>query len=674
MAKEDREFRQGERIAGTSFVIIQRETAGGHGSLYRVRHHKLERRIFALKILHADLRSNTDLAVRMEQEAQILASMNHPNIVQIYDAGTTEEVDPDTGQSVARPFLAMEWLKGRSLAQILAGVHGVGIGLHDGLEIGIEVADALDYAHTRHGVIHRDIKPDNVFLQAASSARGKTVTRLLDFGVAAVLGVEAANKITQKPAFLGTPRYAAPEQLRGEAPTPQTDLYAFGLLLYEMLVGYGPYDELVGGTRGHNAFAAMARAHLSGDPAPLPDRDFPQAIVELVASCLAKRSTDRPRSALDISNRLREIKFKAEERRAQTLADLSRTDPTPVLTAIMLAGGEATDPGPPPGASGRSTPNLDVTSPGAPHALQAIDVSGDTPLASSLDAFGSMPHAIHTTEVDAVPAGARPPTTTARHNPQLLIDTAVPGNHSPIDRLAVTRTTPPLAIAPATPHGGHGTQSFVLPPPPLPAPPPSFIDGAPVRAMGDRYVVDLTAPRITPPPDDSATTTTTARNAVSLDLDAPSRSRSSFGSLLRLRVPLRYVSVVAATGITGLLLIVAIGSVRMRLATPHATMPSAQPTAEAPAVIVTPPPPSVTTSTAATPITPPSSAPPTPVSTAAAAPASTPTPSAAVPAAPPSPAPTTALPRPAIARPNASPPAPRSTTAPDLSEFKTTWQ
>ena len=266
MAKEDRALRPDERIAGTNYVVIQYESGGGHGSLYRVRHYELVKRIYALKLLHADLCSNTDLAVRMRREAQILSGMSHPNIVNVYDAGTTQEIDPDTHQTLVRPFFTMDWLKGRSLATILAGVHGMGIGLHDALEIGIEVSDALDYAHTRHGVIHRDIKPDNVFLQAAAERHGKTVTRLLDFGVAAVLGAE---KITRRPTVLGTPRYASPEQLRGEPPTPQTDLYGLGLLLHEMLVGYGPFDDAYG-------LSAMMRAHLHTPAAPLPSRDFPE--------------------------------------------------------------------------------------------------------------------------------------------------------------------------------------------------------------------------------------------------------------------------------------------------------------------------------------------------------------------------------------------------------------
>ena len=462
MAEEDREFQQGERIAGTNYVVIQRETAGGHGSLYRVRHFKLTSRIFALKFLHADLRTNSDLALRMEQEAQILASMNHPHIVPIYDAGTTSEVDPDTRQSIARPFLTMEWLKGRSLARILADVHGVGIGLKDTLEIGIEVADALDYAHTHHGVIHRDIKPDNVFLQAAPSAHGKTVTRLLDFGVAAVLGIDKADNITQKPAFLGTPRHAAPEQLRGETPTPQTDLYALGLMLYEMLVGYGPYDELVGHSRGHNAFANMARAHLLGQPAPLPERDFPQAIVELVMGCLAKlpaggpaarstsatacaRSSSRPRSGAP--NAGRSVQDRSHPRADGHHAGWrrghrSRASAWPFRARAPQSGRHLT------------------RRPAGPawHRRERRH-----PARQLARRFGSL--RTPSTRPRSTPRrlGAQPPTTTARHNPQMVIDTAIPTHSRLVDRLAVTKTTPPLRLPFLRPDGPHGTQSYAHP-------------------------------------------------------------------------------------------------------------------------------------------------------------------------------------------------------------------
>ena len=580
MAKEDRALRSGERIAGTNYVVIQYESGGGHGSLYRVRHYELTKRVFALKLLHADLRSNTDLAVRMKREGRILAAMNHPNIVPVYDAGTTQEVDPDTHQSLARPFLAMEWLKGRSLATILAGVHGIGIGLHDSLEISIEVGDALDYAHTKHGVIHRDIKPDNVFLQAAASAHGNTITRLLDFGVAAVLGAE---KITQRPTLLGTPRYMSPEQLRGEPPTPQTDLYGFGLLLYEMLVGYGPFDD-------HFGLAAMMRAHLKLPATPLPSRDFPDAIVQLVAACLEKRSESRPRSANEVVGYLREIKNKAKERRAQNLAALSKTDPMAVASAIIPASLEATDPGAPTGVDNSLPP--DATSPGIPFDLQADELPQTV----------SRHLGVVDTQVEPVPFGAQAQASIALRNPQLLVKTSTPSIASLIDRLAVTRSSPPI---PAMVRNGSDTEAMSLTPQPVP---PSFIDGAPVYAMGDRYVMDPESitpspfgylpalpqhiadpPQVSPPqhmtpvtsrlspagkipilpPRLGAASVLTTTNGAAMSVTSSGLPRAPSRSLLalmRLRVPVRYAGIVGGAGAFGLLVIVLIGALRIRAA------------------------------------------------------------------------------------------------------------
>jgi serine/threonine protein kinase len=535
MAREDRKCQPGERIAGTNYVVIDQPSSGGHGSLYRVRHYKLTQRISALKLLHADLRSNADLAQRMEREALIVSAMSHPNIVSVFDAGTTAEVDPDTGESCPRPFLAMEWLKGRSLAQVLTGVHGVGLGLHDALEIAIEVADALDYAHTRHGVVHRDIKPDNIFLQAASSMRGKTVTKLLDFGVASFLGAE--KKITMRPLFLGTVRYASPEQIRGEAPTPQTDLYAFGLVLYEMLVGFGPFDD-----ERKVTFQSIARAHLAKDPAPLPARDFPESVAHLVMQCLQKKASDRPVDASRIATQLREIKYKAEVERAKSLADLSRTDPSHLANVLLVAGGEATDPGEgPAGSPPAARPPRDDTardSPASRHDLgRATTDAAALPMVTSVE-----PH-----------VGGR---TTNRQG----VDTAVPSAQSLIDRLGDTRTSPPMSPA-ATRTDTDPVLAPIAP-----------IDGLPVRVVGDRYVLDSSPPpppalrtpteTILPPTFASATTTTSA-------------SALSLHAMLVRPVPSRYVGAVIALGVLGVMAITAAGVLHTnRRAPTHASAAS----------------------------------------------------------------------------------------------------
>jgi serine/threonine-protein kinase len=297
MRRGDRELGLGERIAGTNYVVIHRETHGGQATLYRVHHHALDSLVFALKILHADLRAFPGVAARMQLEALIVGAMSHPNIVRVFDAGTTAEVDPDTGQLAPRPFLAMEWLRGRTLAYVLGARADAGIGVEAALEVAAQVADALDYAYAQHRVVHRDVKPQNIYLQMPAAPGGRTLAKLLDFGVARVLGTA---RVTQRGIVMGTPGYLAPELLRGAEATPQSDLYALGLVLYEMLAGAPPFREA-------KSVDDLIDAHLMRAPRPIARADVPPAVEELAMQCLHKRPDKRPESATALANRLREL-------------------------------------------------------------------------------------------------------------------------------------------------------------------------------------------------------------------------------------------------------------------------------------------------------------------------------------------------------------------------------
>jgi hypothetical protein len=159
--------------------------------------------------------------------------------------------------------------------------------------IAIELLDALEHAHSR-GVIHRDVKPDNLFLHRGPS--GVTTTKLLDFGIVSLLDV--VSRETQG-RFLGTLRYAAPEQLRGERPTPRVDIYAAGLVLFEMIAGRGPFDD-EGESRN------VAAAHLNKLAPPISRFvPVPRELEALVASALAKSPADRPRDAQSFGAALR---------------------------------------------------------------------------------------------------------------------------------------------------------------------------------------------------------------------------------------------------------------------------------------------------------------------------------------------------------------------------------
>jgi len=315
MPQEERQYRPGERVPGTEYVVVRLEAEGGHGALYLVRHHFLEKKIQMLKTLRG-FEPSADLIERLKREAQMLAAMDHPHIVSVTSGGLTDEKQP-------RPYFVMERLKGRSLAQILPEAPQ-GVGVDAALKVTIEVCDALEYVHTRHGVVHRDIKPDNVFLQV--TPRNGSITKLLDFGVAHIMDLE--KRYTRNNLFLGTPRYASPEQIMGDKPSPQTDLYAVGLLLYELLLGHGPFDDATN-------FATVATAHAQLPPPPFPTtRRFPEGLEALVMSLLRKKATERPKSAEWLATQLRQIKRIAEMAEHMGSQDLSKTDLSPMQNVL----------------------------------------------------------------------------------------------------------------------------------------------------------------------------------------------------------------------------------------------------------------------------------------------------------------------------------------------------
>jgi serine/threonine protein kinase len=414
MAKEieSREFQKGERVG--LYVVVRRESGGGHGALYKVHHHLLLESFYALKVLHASLRNNADIVKRMEREAQVLSLMRHDNIVRVFDTGKTDERDPETGAILARPYIAMEWLKGRTLAYSLSTARHRGVGLLPALDIGIEVADALDHVHS-HGVVHRDIKPENIFLQFAPGRPNSTLTKLLDFGIARLLG---AQKITMRETMVGTALYASPEQARGEDPTAQTDAYAFGLVLYEMLVGRHPFEHAV---RGNDMYPLL-QAHISEKPAPFSIHEVPASLARLVMSCLEKNPRFRPASMVEIARELRKLYNEFEEQAKADLASLSKTEPTPVQNTVTQAGGEVTDPGPPP----EKSPRPALTAPDAPIARHRVDPN----------------QPVRETRRDGVGAG-----NTQRMDLGGQAPTYVPPAQTPVNRAAMTRTAEPFPIA-----------------------------------------------------------------------------------------------------------------------------------------------------------------------------------------------------------------------------------
>ncbi len=286
MLPKARDYEPGELVPGTVYEVVRCLGGGGMGTVYEVEDTSIGKR-YVLKTLQPQLGTREDLARRMQNEARTLARLNHANIVDVITAGVTAD-EP------RRPYYVMERLNGQSVRLVLQKKWQLDLG--HAYHIAIDLLDALDHAHDK-GVIHRDVKPDNIFLHRTSA--GVTITKLLDFGIMSLL--DSASRETAG-RFVGTLRYAAPEQLRGERPTPKMDLYAAGLVLYEMIAGRGPFDD-EGDAHG------IAAAHLQKMPTPLSRyAHVPRELDTLLYAVLAKDPEARPRDAFSLAASLRNLK------------------------------------------------------------------------------------------------------------------------------------------------------------------------------------------------------------------------------------------------------------------------------------------------------------------------------------------------------------------------------
>jgi eukaryotic-like serine/threonine-protein kinase len=286
-------FHPGQVVPGTRYRVVALLGAGGHGGVYEVEHTFL-RAPAVMKVLHAELAARADLTTRMMREARTLARLRHPNLVEVRDGGMTDELPP-------RPYFVMEPLVGMSLRAVLKSVRGR-VGIVPALRLATSVLEGLEHAH-RAGVVHRDVKPDNIFLHRTST--DLTVPKVVDFGVAHVI---LGRRVTGR-SFVGTPRYAAPEQVRGERPTPRTDIYAVGLMLRELISGEAPFA-------GHDEVGALAAARLSQDLAPLAPSvpGVTRALDGLLASMTARCPRDRPPTAFSAAVGLREVRARMDAR------------------------------------------------------------------------------------------------------------------------------------------------------------------------------------------------------------------------------------------------------------------------------------------------------------------------------------------------------------------------
>ncbi|MDE2594595.1 MAG: serine/threonine protein kinase [Burkholderiales bacterium] len=275
---------------------------GGLGTVYAA-HDPLLSRLIAIKTLHVDLpeQDRPQFNALFLNEAKAAGSLNHPNIVTVYDAGT----------SAQGTYIAMELLKGKDLRQLLS-VGWRPTPVQSALIVR-RVADALSYAHHK-GVIHRDIKPANIFMV------GRAQPRVLDFGIARIRQVESLNKDDEHSRFQeivgGSPYYMAPEQVRHEAVDRRVDVYALGVVLFELLTGRRAFSG--------NSLDEIADAVLN-KPVPLAHEvnpDVPKALSEIAARAMSRDLLQRTRSARVLSQELRDW---LDESKANRLTDAALT-------------------------------------------------------------------------------------------------------------------------------------------------------------------------------------------------------------------------------------------------------------------------------------------------------------------------------------------------------------
>jgi serine/threonine-protein kinase len=255
---------------------------GGMGAVYRAENLRIGKHV-AIKVLLRGHRKGSDAEKRFIREARIAGSLGHPGIVEIYDLGTL-----DNGV----PFQVMELLEGEPLSARIK--HEGALPLDDVLDVAEQILSALDVAHAR-GVIHRDLKPDNVFL----AQRGEiVVAKLLDFGISKTLGEETLA-LTQTGMVVGTPYYLAPEQARGEAVDARSDVWAMGVVVYEMLTGRLPY-------RADN-YNKLLVAILTTRPEPPRSLRpaIPEAIENVVMTAMAHEPSARYSGARQMLEALR---------------------------------------------------------------------------------------------------------------------------------------------------------------------------------------------------------------------------------------------------------------------------------------------------------------------------------------------------------------------------------
>ena len=301
-------------LLGETYQIVRLVGEGGMGRIYEARHLRLKERRFAVKILHADLAKNPEMATRFMREAEMASSFTHPNVVDVFDVHHT----PD-----GIPYFVGEFLEGEELAGYIEK-HGP-LDAKTAASMLRQVGSGVSAAHAR-GIIHRDIKPENIFVLAAQQSDGGSELRvkLLDFGIGKAGKVESTGldqrALTRTGIIMGTPSYMSPEQARGKVVDHRADIYSAGAVLYFTLTGRKPFDS--------DDPTSTLSLVLTQDPVRPREIDpkIPEAIELVVQKAMAKDPAERYQTMHELERALAAF---------SPLAPLESTALVPMHTGAM---------------------------------------------------------------------------------------------------------------------------------------------------------------------------------------------------------------------------------------------------------------------------------------------------------------------------------------------------
>ena len=278
-------WQPGEQVAG-KYEVVSKLGSGGFGTVYKVRH-VFRKKYYALKTPHAEFAEDATFRLRFEREIEAMERFVHPDAIMIRDSGLTER---------GVPYYTMDFIEGESLKELLRREGPLPI--DRALRVIRRVLRVLDVAHS-HQIIHRDIKPDNILLTRDG---GRDIVKVLDFGVAKLLDLVGDTGSITHGMRVGTPKYMSPEQITGDEVVPTSDLFALGIVFFELLTGEHPFSKVKDPIR-------VTSAILNRPPRdPLELRpEIPSAIAENIAWMLEKLPARRPADADALIRQLGEV-------------------------------------------------------------------------------------------------------------------------------------------------------------------------------------------------------------------------------------------------------------------------------------------------------------------------------------------------------------------------------